>query len=180
MAESHADAMSVTQAGRTTIYTPSESSTAPFAHASTPTESSIPWPGSDFIIQHASTGKFLTLRNGQVTLEKADNYGAFRWTCVENKGWLGFRDPSSGRLLGYNEHGDIICSATAHNIWENMCVRQRPKGGYVLLMTHYESFWVAIWKELRPLGANIKNGSTNLRLWGDWSSEDIVWNFIEV
>src|ERR1700760_1523535 len=61
--------------------------------------SSIPWPGSTFIIREVSTGQVLTLFDGKVILASLGGPGNIHWECVETKGWLGFRNRVSGRYL---------------------------------------------------------------------------------
>lgn len=105
---------------------------------------SIPWPGSTFIISNISSGEVLTLDDGQITLSPPGGRGSYKWECIENRGWLGFRNPVSGKYLGYEKNGNLVCYATRHQEWENFCARQRPDGGYVLLMT--------CWDRLHALG----------------------------
>lgn len=114
--------------------------------------SSIPWPGSTFILRNPSSGRVLTLLDGQVVLASPGGRGCIYWACVESKGWLGFKNISSGKYLGHNVFGDIICGAGEHQGWENFCVRMNPEGKFVLLLTHWEKLWFvtagtdALWK----------------------------------
>jgi len=134
--------------------------------------SSVPWPGSTFIIRCAASGRVITLLDGQVTLMAPGGRGSIHWTCVESKGWLGFQNCVSGKLLGHNKKGRLICSADHHRGFENFCVRTRPEGGYVLLMTHHERLW--------HVGIREEQGVEKLAKIGDGASDGIVWEFVKV
>jgi hypothetical protein len=134
--------------------------------------STVPWPGSTFIIRDVSSGKLITLLDGQVVLALPAERGSTHWQCVEFKGWLGFRNPVAGKCLGHNNNGTLRCAADRQQAWENFCVRLRPEGGYVLLMTHFERLW--------PLGTKMENGVEKLaKISGD-ASDGITWEFIEI
>ncbi|KFY29347.1 hypothetical protein V493_02396 [Pseudogymnoascus sp. VKM F-4281 (FW-2241)] len=62
--------------------------------------SSIPWPGSTFIIRSVSSGRVITLLNGDVELSAPGGRGSIHWACVETNGWLGFQNLASGEFLG--------------------------------------------------------------------------------
>ena len=83
-----------------------------------PSSSLVPWPGSTFIIRSVSSGHVLTLLDGQVLLAQPGGPGSIYWACVETKGWLGFRNPVSGKFLGHNKYGGLCCSANQHQEWE--------------------------------------------------------------
>ncbi|KAF2094063.1 hypothetical protein NA57DRAFT_47193 [Rhizodiscina lignyota] len=134
--------------------------------------SSVPWPGSTFIIRSISSWQVITLLDGQVVLAPPSSSGSTHWECVETKGWLGFRSPISGKFLGHDTRGKLCCSAERHQGWENFCVRATPEGGYVLLMTHFE--------RLRHVGIKIEQGVEKLAKIGDGASDGIVWEFIRV
>jgi hypothetical protein len=159
------------------ICTPSASSenTTKNALSSEIPQSSIPWPGRAFIIRSRKNGRVITFLDGEVVMEKLGGLGTFRWRCVEEKGWMGFRDPASAQYLGYHEHGLLFCRVPHHRNNEYICPRMRPEGGWVLLVRQGE--------HLRPLGV-VANESDNgikqkIKIM-DWSSEEIVWDFIEV
>jgi hypothetical protein len=134
-----------------------------------PSSSSVPWPGSTFIIRSVSSGDVITLRDGQVVLDRPGSRGYIHWECVETKGWLGFRDIGSGRLLGHDTQGRLRCSAEQHQGWENFCVRMTPEGGYVLLMTHWERLWQVGICEEQGMKKLVKIGGSG-----------IVWEFVKV
>ena len=140
--------------------------------ATKPSSSSVPWPGSTFIIRSVSSGHVITLRGGQIVLARPDGRGSIHWACVESKGWFGFRNSSSDRYLGHDIKGRLRCSAEWHRGWENFCVRMTPEGGYVLLMTHFEKLW--------HVGIIVEQGVEKLAKFGDGRSAGIVWDFIEV
>jgi len=134
--------------------------------------SSVPWPGSTFIIRALSTGQVITLLDGQIVLASPGARGSIHWKCVETKGWLGFRNAVSGNYLGHNDKGVLRCRVDKHQGWENFCARLRPEGGYVLLMTHFERLW--------HIGIKKERGVEMLAKLGDGGSKGIVWEFIEV
>jgi hypothetical protein len=134
--------------------------------------SSVPWPGSTFIIRCISSGQVLTLLDGKIILAPPGGRASIHWTCVETKGWLGFRNYSSGRFLGYDANGRLRCSADRHQDWENFCVRMRPDGGYCLLMTHWERLW--------HVGMKVEQGVEKLAKIGEGGSDGIVWEFVKV
>lgn len=134
--------------------------------------SSIPWPGSSFIIRSVATGDVITLLDGQVLMAPPGGRGSIHWACVENKGWIGFRSPITGRFLGHDKQGKLRCEASRHEGWENFCVRLRPEGGYVLLMTHWERLW--------NVGIRIDGGLKRLAKIEDSGLEGNIWEFVKV
>ncbi|KAF2702766.1 hypothetical protein K504DRAFT_464898 [Pleomassaria siparia CBS 279.74] len=135
--------------------TPPESVVTDFRHdqdlprtTTQPNPSSIPWPGSTFIIRSISDGHVITLLNGEITLAPPGGFGAYRWECVEARGWLGFREHASALFLGHDDQGNIACFGKKHLEWENFSVRMKPDGGYVLLAAHGEKHRDGLW----PLG----------------------------
>jgi hypothetical protein len=134
--------------------------------------SSVPWPGSTFIIRCASTGHVITLVDGKTVLASPGGHGSFHWACVERNGWLGFRNVVSGKFLGHADDGRLRCTAGRQQGWENFCVRLRPEGGYVLLMTHFERLW--------RVGLRNERGVERLAKVGDRGNDGLVWEFIKV
>ena len=134
--------------------------------------SSVPWPGSTYIIRAAGSANVLSLLNGNVVLASPGSRGATHWECTESGGWLGFKEPASGKFLGFNFWGKLCCTGTKQLAWENFCARMRPDGGYVLLMTHWERLWPVGWRE--EFGKQILSKV-------DKAAEDgIVWDFMKV
>lgn len=88
---------------------------------------SAPWPGSTFVIRSASCGRFLTLFDGKIVLSHQDDRSSMRWACSEREGWLGFRNPVSGKYIGYSGDGTLHCSAGRHKA--NACFAVRPMPG---------------------------------------------------
>lgn len=136
-----------------------------------PSSSSVPWPGSTFIIRSVDSGYVITLLDGQIVLEPPGGRGSIHWACVESKGWLGFQNPVSGKFLGHDRNGILYCSAMRHQGWENFCVRMRPEGGYVLLMTHFERLWY--------VGSKVEHGVEKLAKVENMDN-GIVWEFVKV
>lgn len=135
--------------------------------------SSVPWPGSTFILRSATTGLVLTLLDGQINLAPVGGTGSIHWVCVETKGWLGFRNPVSGRFLGHDGgKGRLVCAGDRHREHENFCVRLRPEGGFVLLAT--KSGGLAV------VGSKIDKGVEMLARVESGNGEEIVWEFVKV
>ena len=141
------------------------------AYTSKPSPSSVPWPGSTFIISSVPSGQAITLLDGKIMLAPLGGRGSILWECVENGGWLAFRNVASGRFLGHNGKGRLCCSAERHDRWEHFCVRMRPEGGYVLLSTN--------WGELWPVGIKVEQGVEVLVKIKNGSSEGGIWEFIK-
>jgi hypothetical protein len=182
MVFNHLDPNPILEPDNSTIYTaatPPETLVPDFLEDDDPlsskaptSSSSIPWPGSTFILRCVSSGHVLTLLDGEIKLAPAGNRGSIHWNCIETKGWLGFQNPVSGRYLGHDAQGKLIASAGRHQGWENFCVRLRPEGGYVLLMTHFERLW--------PVGMKLERGVENLAKVEGGSTDGIVWEFVKV
>jgi hypothetical protein len=143
----------------------------PFGSAE-PSSSLVPWPGSTFIIRSVSSRNVITLLDGQIMLTQSGGRGSIHWACVETKGWLGFRNTVSGKMLGHDAKGRLCCSAERHQGWEYFCARMRPRGGCVLLMTHYERLW--------HVGVKWEPGVEKLAKIGDGASDGIVWEFAKI
>lgn len=137
---------------------------------------SVPWPGSTFIIRSVLTGRLLTLLDGQVVLAPPGGRGSIHWKCVEEKGWLGFRNTISGRFLGHNKNGRLCCVADRQQGWENFCVRMTPDENYVLLMTHFERLW-KVGLKVEGNGAGEKLVKMNAV---DAEKGKVEWDFIKV
>ena len=135
--------------------------------------SSVPWPGSTFIIKSAASGEVITLRDGKIALASPTDCGSIFWECVETKGWLGFRDSATGLFLGHNKNSGLWCVAQRHKGWENFCVMARPEGGYVLLMKHGDH-------KLWPVGIRMEEGIKMLAKIESKICEGTVWEFVEV
>lgn len=132
----------------------------------------VPWPSSTFMIRSVLSGQMLTLLDGQVVLRQPGDRGSMYWVCVESKGWLGFRNTVSGKFLGYDAKGNLCCSAAKQKEWEQFCVRMRPEGGCVLLMTNYDRLW--------HVGIKAEQGVEKLAKIGDGASDGVVWEFTKV
>ncbi|KAJ8070232.1 hypothetical protein OCU04_000617 [Sclerotinia nivalis] len=143
--------------------------------------SSVPWPGSTYLIRASSSGKLLTLDSGNVVLaQPAANRGSsIHWKCIEVKGWLHFQNVASGCYIGHNFWGNILCSARQPDGWERFTARLRPEGGYYLMMSHFERLW--------KLG--MRDGHLAKIMEGEWGGmvrtgeghlEVVVWEFVKV
>ena len=96
---------------------------------------------------------------------------SIHWACVENNGWLGFRNISSGKFLGYDEKGRLYCVADRHDLWEFFYARMKPEGGCVLLMMHEMKLWHA---EMA-----LSEQGTETLIVGEGAAEGIAWEFIK-
>lgn len=130
----------------------------------------LPWPGSTYIIRLISSGKVLSLLNGQVMLTARDGMGSYRWICEKRHGWLGFRNFASGRYLGCNDRDMLCCIAESHRDREQFCVTMRQNGGCALLIK--QNNW------LHEVDITVKNGVEKLALVN--AAEQIAWEFILV
>ncbi|KAE9970336.1 hypothetical protein BLS_004971 [Venturia inaequalis] len=141
---------------------------------------SAPWPGSTYMIRSTSpgtAGQVITLLEGQVVLAKPGSRGSTQWDCIEKDGWLGFRNPVSGKLLGHDEPGRLRCVVDQHRDWEYFCVRMKPEGGFVLLLRNGgrgESLW--------QVGVKVEKGKKahEGKLAKIQNGNGIVWEFIKV
>ena len=70
------------------------------------------------------------------------------------------------------QKGKLCCSAERHRSWEYFCVRMRPEGGCVLLMTHWESLW--------HVGIKKEQDVEKLAKIGEGGSDGIVWEFAKI
>ena len=100
------------------------------------------------------------------------SFGSPHWECVETEGWLGFRNVASYGYLGRDGQWLLCCSAKWHREWEKFHLGSRSEGGYALLMTH--------WGKLKPVGIKQENGEEKLTMLEHWSTNGIVWEFVEV
>lgn len=132
----------------------------------------VPYPKSTFIIRSISSGHVITLLNGHIKLTKPGGRGSIHWACVETKGWLGFRNSVSGKFLGHDEQGILRCSAARHLGWEYFCVRMKPQGGCVLLMTEWDRLW--------HVGIKVEQDVEKLAKIADGGSGGLAWEFIRV
>lgn len=141
---------------------------------------SVPWPGSTYMIRSRSpgtSGQLITLLKGEVVLAQLGGRGSTHWDCIEKDGWLGFRNPVSGKLLGHDEPGWLRCIVDQHRDWEYFCVRMKPDGGFVLLLRNggrAESLW--------KVGVKAEKGKKahEGKLAKIQKGDGIVWDFIKV
>ncbi|KAI0892450.1 hypothetical protein F4806DRAFT_479793 [Annulohypoxylon nitens] len=125
-----------------------------------------PWPGYTYIIREPKSKLQVTLVGGLVRMRPhLGDQGGYHWECIYNKGWLGFRNPSSFVHLGYQCVG-IVAEVKHHKNNEFFVTRGYPGGGHVLL-SKYDH-------ELRLI--NIEGDQLCL------SNDDryTVWEFIKV
>ncbi|TVY33078.1 hypothetical protein LOCC1_G008502 [Lachnellula occidentalis] len=167
---------SFSETDSSTAYTPPSSVAEATLDALDPLKHFAPSPGptnSTFIIRCRSSGHVLTLLNGAILLAPPGGRATIHWTCVETKGWLGFQNYTSGKFLGYGEkHGLLRCVADRQQEWESFCVRLRPDGGYVLLMTD--------WERLLHVGMKMVGGVEALAKVGEGAESGIAWGFVKV
>lgn len=95
----------------------------------------VPWAGEVFVISEESGDHTITVCNGTLRVCRGLNqFGGFFWECVENNGWLGFRNCISGKYMGRDDAGNFVADAGDHTQHEWICARRHPDGGYVLLV----------------------------------------------
>jgi len=136
--------------------------------------SSVPWPDATYIITERPSGCVITLRDGVILLEKPGKRsgGSIYWECIEKDGWLGFRSPASGKYLGHDMSGKLVCDGPRLHRWERFCVRSRPNEGYILLMPHWEDLW--------PVFYSVEHGRNVLRKAEKPVAAGLVWEFVKV
>ncbi|KAI1394472.1 uncharacterized protein F4822DRAFT_48506 [Hypoxylon trugodes] len=127
-----------------------------------------PYPGQTFIIREHNGNRLITLVEGEVRArENIGEQGGWHWVCVEQRGWLGFRNPVSSTYLGHDTQGAFWAKYKHHIIHESFCARRHPNGGYVLLMRHDD--------ELQKMAIG-DDGCTLVETTGDGTP----WDFIRV
>ncbi|KAI4135459.1 MAG: hypothetical protein LQ341_005872 [Variospora aurantia] len=148
----------------------------------------VPWPNSTFVIRCVSSGRVITLLEGQITFttlpprgcrHHGGGGGSVHWACVESNGWLGFLNIVSGRYLGHDSKGKLCCSANRHRRWEHFCVRKRPQGGYVLLMRHWDGICCVGVKKEEEQGRVVEKLAKLEDAAAGSSMRGIVWEFGE-
>jgi len=134
------------------------------------TISSFPEPDSTFIIKSTSSGLAIAVSEGKV-VQAPPGGKECHWVCIQTDGWLGFRNPVSGKFLGRNDDWHMACVATAHERHEWFHVRSRQEG-HVLMQIHKEM--------LRPVGFTGAGETKTLAMMENWASKEIHWEFIRV
>ncbi|KAI1474674.1 hypothetical protein F4774DRAFT_321124 [Daldinia eschscholtzii] len=101
-----------------------------------------PFPGQTFAIRERNTGRYITLMEGNLlVLENVGNQGGWHWVCVENNGWLGFRNPVSSTHIGHDTNHKYWAEYKHHLSHESFCARKHPQGGYILLSRQGDALW---------------------------------------
>ncbi|KAI2478268.1 hypothetical protein Ptr902_10463 [Pyrenophora tritici-repentis] len=175
MAHEQPTAPSVVGSDTWDICTPSATSENTTKNANETPQCSIAWPGRTYIIRSQMNGHVITFLDGEVVMDKPGGFGTFRWRCVEERGWMGFKDPASAQYLGWHEHDLLFAKVHHHKNNERIFPRMRPEGGCVLLVCKGDS--------LRPLGVcadESKDGTKQKVKIAEWDSEGIFWDLIEV
>lgn len=127
------------------------------------------------MIRLLPTNEFLTLLNGEVILAPPGGFGSIFWKCEEMKGWLGFRNTVSGKMLSNHLGEHLCCMMDKHKGCEYVCVRKSPEEGYVILMSYWkcaETLWPVCVREIEGAKRVVKNEGAI----GDAS----LWEFIKV
>lgn len=132
--------------------------------------SSVLRPGQVYIINSVSDGRAITLQDGEIELASPTDSTA-HWICIKHKGWYGFRNAVSGKLLGHNIVGDLCCFADEHKAWERFHVSPGMNGGYVLHMTDWDSLW--------HVGTVEREGLERLAKVEEGDKAGLGWEFIE-
>jgi hypothetical protein len=133
-----------------------------------PWKGTNPWPGKAYIITEKTSGRPITVENGELFLQALDRPGQEvtqtannTWLCCEENNYWAFQNVPTGRYIGH-DGGDGMCvRATKIQNWEMMVARPLANGGYQLLMPHY---WhtlqmIAIAQDGRHLTRQIHGGA---------------------
>ncbi|KAI1821606.1 hypothetical protein F4861DRAFT_450310 [Xylaria intraflava] len=132
---------------------------------------SVPEAGKYYMIRDLDSDRVITLDNGRLTL-RADvgTAGGWQWCCIETPdGWLGFREKTSGKLLGRDGRGGFRADAWKFDSWEKLVLRPVQKGGYHMSAID--------WWTLLRIGIHQATGSLmEVRS----ATEAARWEFVEV
>jgi len=104
----------------------------------------VPWPGNTYLIRDRGSKRFVTLKDGIVSLMVEGDRGGQLWECQDggaHEGWIGFRNSVSGRFLGHDNDWNLRVENDRLDWWEEFAVRQYPDGGYVLYLRHGDGLW---------------------------------------
>ncbi|KAI2631493.1 hypothetical protein GGS26DRAFT_591365 [Hypomontagnella submonticulosa] len=106
----------------------------------------LPRPGQTYIIRDPTSGRQITLVGGILRLEHhLGDQGGYHWECIEENGWLGFRNPVGHLHIGCNADqpahyynrpdtlGFLIATAQSHGNNECLTTTGGPGGGQLLL-----------------------------------------------
>ncbi|KAI8961466.1 hypothetical protein F5Y11DRAFT_326266 [Daldinia sp. FL1419] len=127
-----------------------------------------PWPGHIYKIRDLETKRQITLVNGELKLaEDLGAQGGYHWLCVETDGYLGFRSPTNNVHIGHDCWGNFVAREYHHWAWEFFNTRAHPKGGQMLLTTHYNTMRKMVVE--RGTGRLVETDDTGT-----------AWEFIEV
>lgn len=132
----------------------------------------IPSDGCTTFIRSVSCGGFLTLLDGEVVLAPLTGRGGLHWTCVEFKGWFGFRNTTSKKFLCHISGGRLKCTAGEGEKWGHFTITPVAGKGYIMQMCH--------WWDLGSVVAVEEHGTKTLGRWGEKLADGVVWEFIEV
>ncbi|KAK4159579.1 hypothetical protein QBC43DRAFT_221653 [Cladorrhinum sp. PSN259] len=143
----------------------------------TPVKGSVPCPGKIFAITDANSKHALALLDGELKFVEYSHKnqmrgGCWLWNCVEQNGWLGFRNVASGTYLGHDGKGVLTAVKKHHKSYEQLCVRQDPEErGYIFLM--------AVWDKLGKVGMVGSGQNATWRMAVD-VTKPMVWKFVKV
>ncbi|KAI1367236.1 hypothetical protein F5Y08DRAFT_299222 [Xylaria arbuscula] len=171
------DSQSVVSDNSSTVYTPTHT-TEPDAMSFTSSTSSTtgtnnsaaPSPEKTYMIRLKSSGRFLSLRKGDLGVRELDIYGGFYWTCLRGKDqWLGFQETVSGNLLGHDGQQGFRATAKIHRQWEYFEVVLDGDQEFKLRSPRG---WSLKWVGIKP------DGHTLVTV--DSSDKAAHWEFLEV
>lgn len=152
-----------------TIYTANTPAETSSPHDSSG-PSTIPCPGSTYIIRSISSGLVITESEGQLIMAPLGSRGMY-WECKKSKAWFGFRNTVSGGYIGHNIWGNVQCETKWHKGWEQISLEPLIEGGFHMLMLH--------WWDPFPIGTVDDHGTERLAWLDNFNSDSIVWEFIK-
>ncbi|KAK5629847.1 hypothetical protein RRF57_005562 [Xylaria bambusicola] len=124
----------------------------------------LPSPGKTYFIRHHESGKFLYVKLGFLMVGELDPQSGRYWTCLQEDGWLGFRETGSGSYIGWNQwHEGFQMSETMGNF---VVTPKENKGCYLQAVLWPKLVYVGIRGESLVQEAS--------------SDEAVLWRFMEV
>lgn len=136
----------------------------------------IPCPGKTLILTDVKFEYALSLYDGELKFVELEAVGisgkggCYLWHCVEDNGWLGFRNAASGTYMGHDGNTELCAAVKYHHPYERFCLRQ-VEGGYVLLILYGQ--------KLTKIGLDGEWGKAKLPVLTT-QGDPMIWQFIEV
>jgi hypothetical protein len=101
-----------------------------------------PHPGSVYKIMMFGTTKVITRDGTEIRLRDwNDDNGTQYWACEKRGEYIGFMNQFTEKYLGFNTDEVLVCSAGAHNKWEDFQVERIGTGKFKLNMRKDDHLW---------------------------------------